>query len=256
MILYCKCDGNDLVADDAKEKISNFLENSGLEYAEVADLCDLITNSATLIKKLLADTPLSVVACYSRTIEGLFYSAGVPVKDNGITYYNMREQGVDDIIISLKRNASLEKGARIEVENESRPVAWFPVIDYDRCTHCGQCMDFCLFGVYERMPDKSIKVVKPENCKDNCPACARICPHVAIIFPKLSEKPINGAEVVDIAAGNKNLKLNIKDMLGDDVYTALAARKKRSKKTLLKSQDIEKAETERKACSCKCNAKT
>src|SRR5262245_34110763 len=25
---------------------------------------------------------------------------------------------------------------------------WFPVIDYDRCTNCMQCLSFCLFGVY------------------------------------------------------------------------------------------------------------
>ena len=96
---------------------------------------------------------------------------------------------------------------------------WFPVIDYDRCTNCGQCMDFCLFSVYERMPDKSIKVVKPENCKDRCPACARICPQVAIMFPKLAEKPINGAMVEDVDTDKNNLKLDIKEMLGDRVVS-------------------------------------
>ncbi len=29
---------------------------------------------------------------------------------------------------------------------------WFPVIDYDRCTNCMQCLSFCLFGVYGVTP--------------------------------------------------------------------------------------------------------
>jgi len=52
-------------------------------------------------------------------------------------------------------------------------------------------MDFCLFGVYSS-ENGHIKVVKPENCKNNCPACARICPSRAIIFPKYDKSPING----------------------------------------------------------------
>ena len=28
---------------------------------------------------------------------------------------------------------------------------WFPVIDYDRCTNCMQCLSFCLFGVVSKI---------------------------------------------------------------------------------------------------------
>ena len=70
---------------------------------------------------------------------------------------------------------------------------WYPVIDYDRCTGCRQCVSFCLFGVYEVVEGRVV-VAKPRKCKDNCPACARICPVGAIVFPKHPNPPINGGQ--------------------------------------------------------------
>ena len=32
--------------------------------------------------------------------------------------------------------------------DDSATRRWYPVIDYDRCTNCMECIDFCLFGVY------------------------------------------------------------------------------------------------------------
>ena len=61
---------------------------------------------------------------------------------------------------------------------------WFPVIDYDRCTNCMQCLSFCLFDVYGVDDDQKIQVQNQDNCKTNCPACSRVCPEVAIMFPK------------------------------------------------------------------------
>lgn len=75
-------------------------------------------------------------------------------------------------------------------------LPWFPVIDPARCTACGQCVEFCLFGVYE-LRDGRVRVARPVNCKPHCPACARICPEVAIIFPKHDEPPLEGAEITD-----------------------------------------------------------
>jgi NAD-dependent dihydropyrimidine dehydrogenase PreA subunit len=71
---------------------------------------------------------------------------------------------------------------------------WYPVIESDRCRHCDQCRQFCLFGVYAKNSTGKIEVAKPLNCKPGCPACARICPAQAIIFPFCPETPINGGE--------------------------------------------------------------
>ncbi len=69
---------------------------------------------------------------------------------------------------------------------------WFPVIDYNRCTNCMQCLSFCLFDVYGVDTGGKIKVQKSHNCKTDCPACSRVCPEVAILFPKYKAGPING----------------------------------------------------------------
>ena len=60
---------------------------------------------------------------------------------------------------------------------------WYPVIDYSRCTNCMECIDFCLFGVYGLDEHDTILVEQQDNCKKGCPACSRVCPENAIIFP-------------------------------------------------------------------------
>ncbi len=60
---------------------------------------------------------------------------------------------------------------------------WYPVIDFSRCTNCMECIDFCLFGVYGVDNAETILVEQPDNCRKGCPACSRVCPQNAIIFP-------------------------------------------------------------------------
>ena len=64
-----------------------------------------------------------------------------------------------------------------------------------RCTNCMQCLSFCLFDVYGVSADQQIQVQNQSNCKTDCPACSRVCPEVAIMFPKYRHGPINGEEV-------------------------------------------------------------
>ncbi len=98
-------------------------------------------------------------------------------------------------------------------------TAWFPVIDRDRCTSCGQCMGFCLFGVYERDDDGTVRVAHPDHCKNLCPACARVCPAGAIVFPRHESARINGQSDVEDAAG-----VDVDALAGGDVYDRLRRR--------------------------------
>jgi ferredoxin len=93
-----------------------------------------------------------------------------------------------------------------------------------------------------------VVVIHPESCKNNCPACARICPETAIIFPKVGENPINGAEITDESIREAKVKINVDEILGDDVYTALNARKQK-RRSLLNQKKIEQALEERRKCS-------
>lgn len=70
---------------------------------------------------------------------------------------------------------------------------WYPVIDYSRCTNCMECLDFCLFGVYGVDRVETILVEQPDNCRKGCPACSRVCPENAIIFPQHKTPAIAGS---------------------------------------------------------------
>jgi NAD-dependent dihydropyrimidine dehydrogenase PreA subunit len=75
------------------------------------------------------------------------------------------------------------------------PELWHSVIDFDRCINCLQCAEFCLFGVYDIRPDGTPYVADPDKCKPGCPACSRVCPAAAIIFPRYHARgPIAGAD--------------------------------------------------------------
>jgi NAD-dependent dihydropyrimidine dehydrogenase PreA subunit len=66
---------------------------------------------------------------------------------------------------------------------------WYPVVDPSRCKHCGSCAQFCLFGVYATDAEKKVRVANPDRCKPGCPACSRICPEGAIMFPLYLKDP-------------------------------------------------------------------
>ena len=128
---------------------------------------------------------------------------------------------------------------------------WFPVIDYDRCTNCMQCLSFCLFGVYGVDEHQRIQVQNNDNCKTNCPACSRVCPEAAIMFPKYKAGPINGDIVSDADLQREKMKVDISALLGGDVYSMLRERSERAKSRFSKERDADKALKERQKCLVK-----
>jgi NAD-dependent dihydropyrimidine dehydrogenase PreA subunit len=94
---------------------------------------------------------------------------------------------------------------------------WYPVIDYSRCTNCMECIDFCLFGVYGVDKLDRIVVEHQDNCKRGCPACSRVCPEHAIMFPDYKTPAIAGAPVGSISG----LKIDLTRLFGGDVKDAL-----------------------------------
>jgi Pyruvate/2-oxoacid:ferredoxin oxidoreductase delta subunit len=128
---------------------------------------------------------------------------------------------------------------------------WFPVIDYDRCTNCMQCLSFCLFDVYGVDAEKQIQVQNNDNCKTNCPACSRVCPEVAIMFPKYSSGPINGEAVKQEDIDRESMKVDITSLLGGDIYSSLRTRSDKAKSRFSKERSPDKALDERKRCLTK-----
>ncbi len=128
---------------------------------------------------------------------------------------------------------------------------WFPVIDYSRCTNCMQCLSFCLFDVYGVSKEGKLQVQNNDNCKTNCPACSRVCPEVAIMFPKYSGGPINGEPVSDTDVKREKMKVDISALLGGDIYSRLKERSEAAKTRFSKERDSGKALAERKKCLTK-----
>jgi Pyruvate/2-oxoacid:ferredoxin oxidoreductase delta subunit len=128
---------------------------------------------------------------------------------------------------------------------------WFPVIDYDRCTNCMQCLSFCLFGVYGVDEQQRIQVQSNDNCKTNCPACSRVCPEAAIMFPKYKAGPINGDVVSDADLQREKMKVDISSLLGGDIYSMLRERSEKAKSRFSKERDSNKALQERQKCLVK-----
>jgi NAD-dependent dihydropyrimidine dehydrogenase PreA subunit len=87
---------------------------------------------------------------------------------------------------------------------------WYPVIDYSRCTNCLECLDFCLFGVYGVDKIDTILVEQPDNCRKGCPACSRVCPENAIIFPQHKTPAIAGSPEGSAGA----LKIDLSKLFG------------------------------------------
>jgi NAD-dependent dihydropyrimidine dehydrogenase PreA subunit len=94
---------------------------------------------------------------------------------------------------------------------------WYPVIDYSRCTNCMECLDFCLFGVYGVDQLERLVVENQDSCKKGCPACSRVCPEQAIIFPDYKTPAIAGAAVGAIGG----LKIDLTKLFGGDGKDAL-----------------------------------
>lgn len=128
---------------------------------------------------------------------------------------------------------------------------WFPVIDYQRCTNCMQCLSFCLFDVYGVSSEGKIQVQNNDNCKTDCPACSRVCPEVAILFPKYRHGPINGDEVNSDDVRREAMKVDISALLGGDIYAALRDRSAKAKSRFSKERDEDRALQERQNCLIK-----
>jgi NAD-dependent dihydropyrimidine dehydrogenase PreA subunit len=94
--------------------------------------------------------------------------------------------------------------------DEAPSRRWYPVIDYSRCTNCLECLDFCLFGVYGVGGSETILVEQPDNCRKGCPACSRVCPENAIIFPQHKTPAIAGSPDGNAGA----LKIDLSKLFG------------------------------------------
>lgn len=139
--------------------------------------------------------------CTVQTVDLLSWISGQPKGEQLQRYLNPPVNRLNQEQPATPTAAPLEEPTRRR---------WYPVIDYSRCTNCMECIDFCLFGVYGIDSVDRILVEQQDNCKKGCPACSRVCPENAIIFPEHKTAAIAGAEGGSVSG----LKIDLSKLFG------------------------------------------
>jgi ferredoxin len=246
-ILFCKC-GGERINPDLLNAVNEHLKNQPVPVTCLSDLCGLVQQKKELLSDLFSDdAEYLIIGCYSRTMNllfGQFYeNFGKLDVHNHVNLIEMQHDQVIERINSFSAGYAGNSGYNEIIEDSGWP-SWYPVLDYSRCTACGQCADFCLFGVYEKTEDH-VDVTNPQGCKNNCPACARICPSSAIIFPKYKNGgAVGGSDEIDEFAEQQRQALDLENFLGTDIYSALEKRKLK-RKSIIRDESMKTALTER-----------
>jgi NAD-dependent dihydropyrimidine dehydrogenase PreA subunit len=192
-ITICACASRTFIHREKAAEVAAALKGAGYHVVLEADLCKKAMKLPTEMPEIAEGV---VLACHSRALLSLMDWLELEAKQvedirNGSTDEALARFGLS---YSVTENFTEKEAFLKQIEAfpvESGTDAWYPVLDKKRCTDCGRCHDFCLFGVYA-VENKRVRVAQPQSCKNSCPACARVCLSSAIIFPKYEKSPING----------------------------------------------------------------
>ncbi len=188
---------------------------------------------------------------------GCFGGSPPEVAGADVSVCDISGRSADDVVESVEaargeRRMNRPEAARAPTDRATDTwKPWFPVIDPARCTNCMQCLSFCLFDVYGVSPDNTLRVENPANCKVNCPACSRVCPDVAIMFPKYHAGPIDGGPVSEADVSREKMKVDISALLGGDIYAKLRERSADAKARFSRERSADQALAERRRCLTK-----
>jgi len=251
-VLHCTCERSQLISEETSSAVDRTIRSLGAAAVTVTDLCGLAGRRDERLTRICRNGRLLLVACHARAATWLLQSAGIDA--SAFEFVDQRDVSVAAVIAALEERIPASHAGSVAVlAGDDDWMPWFPVIDRDRCTDCGQCASFCLFGVYKTAANGRVEVTNPQACKVNCPACARVCPEAAVIFPKLSEEPFNGAEVTAENLQRGGSCVDLGRLADGDVRELFARRREMAAgRRLLRRQALEQAEAERCDCSCSC----
>ncbi len=182
-----------------EESLSSLFRNAGFPVLLIPHLYHITEEDR--LRRTLSETGGSIVLLswlHPRPAEWLLrrYGARAPMLALNLEAYDTPEMCFTTFLQSGFSTPAPDghrapaEERRIDFESSGR---WYPVIDCGRCVNCQQCLQFCLFGVYALGDDGKVFVKNPDNCKHGCPACSRICPKGAIMFPLHEDAAIAGA---------------------------------------------------------------
>ena len=135
-VLYCNCSYSQIIPEDTKQGVQALLTQSGKDIIAVPDLCALAARRDPSLERLAVSESLTIAACYPRAVRWLFCAAGVSLPET-VEFLNMRTQTANKI-----KSAQNNAFSFPPVEKDGEWVPWFPVIDYQRCKNCKQCVSF------------------------------------------------------------------------------------------------------------------
>ena len=214
----------DQLAQESSAKLALDVGIQEKDIRVIDNLAERAVSKDPLLSSLFSDhEDYMIGASRPRAAQALLAFAGVDVHSKCMTWKTLpySEQALKD-----------EYG-----------VPWFPVIDRSRCTGCGTCEDYCLFSVYaidrQRPLNERIRISSPLNCKTGCPACSRLCPTGALIFPFCAEPVLNGS----VENPQPRTQEDALTALGADPHKVLSER--RAKKRLINPEKFKLAEKDR-----------
>jgi NAD-dependent dihydropyrimidine dehydrogenase PreA subunit len=221
-LVICHCVHRRLPDRARLERLRTAALAAGARVVDVGDLCAAAAEVDEAVRAALAVSGTILAGCHTRALAALARRllGGEP---DGLRCVDLRAADAGDPLPAL--------GLAPATSALSSPCvccpssdAWYPLIDGERCTKCGSCQSFCLFGVYARNEAGAVCVQRPLNCKLDCPACARICPENAIVFPKCTDSAINGAACSAEDLRGARIRLSPDEVFGGDLKARLAAR--------------------------------
>jgi len=229
-VVLCQCRHRGLVDGQRLRRLRQALRASAHRLVEVADLCAVAATGDAALAQVLQAPSVVLCGCHERALRSLAARlAGRPLP--ALRCLDLRDPAAPEPAqaLGLPDPPDDTAGASGPADTPGLPGAgddaWYPLIDLERCVHCGQCQSFCLFGVYTRTAAGTVTVTQPRQCKTDCPACARVCPENAVIFPKCPDEAINGAALTAEQLAGARIRLEPSQVFGGDLRARLAARR-------------------------------
>lgn len=225
-IVICACASRSFISKVQVAELVATLQQAGYNVTIEADLCETAETDPARMRELV--TGNIIMGCYTRALRALADRADCSAAKN----INIRGRRIEQVLKELNLDDAMNNDEEWQARRDTALAeintftvkvatdAWYPILDYERCVDCGKCHDFCLFGVYS-IEDGKVKVAQPQNCKNNCPACSRVCPAEAVIFPKYERSPINGGS----ASEEGVIMLDMDTMYADALRARLEQRR-------------------------------
>lgn len=240
-VVLCGCKRGNKISSEIVAKWTDFLDKEKIAYTFIEDLCGAVARGDLKIEDVYNGKKAVVIGCQPKAMKNLLKRAGISVNGKDFDLHHAEQTSFEEI---KPEEFSIGEKKLIKYDGDWKP--WYPVIDYDLCTSCQKCLNFCLFGVYSLNDKGEVIAENPDKCKDLCPACARTCPKGAIVFPKHNESPIDGGEGEFSEEQNQSYLTQIQQ--SSNVYEVLANRRKASGMSLFKANQLQIAKEERDKC--------